>query len=285
MADRGPTIAVSSWSLHRTIGVSWWESPDRPAERAETWGTGTLPILDLPAAAAARGISQVHLCHFHVESRGPGWTGEFRAALSDAGVTLSMLLIDDGDVAHPTEHARHVAWVSGWIETAAALGAKSARVIAGKQKPSPDALALSARGLRLLCDRGNALGVRIATENWLDLTPGPAEVVYLMDTVGGDLGLLADFGNWAAPTKYAQLARILPGAEDTHAKASFSSGAIDAEDFGRCIDLAVAAGYDGPYTLIFDATEPDEWSGIEAERQFVLDRISASRTGAPMMTA
>lgn len=275
MPDRPPTIAVSSWSLHRTIGLSWWESPDRPAAREETWGSGALPVLDLPAAVAAHGIHQIHLCHFHVESRDLGWTDEFRAALRDAGVTLSMLLIDDGDIAHPTEHGRHVDWASGWIDTAAALGAKSARVIAGKQQPSPDALALSARGLRHLCDRGNGLGVRIATENWLDLTPGPAEVVYLMDTVGDDLGLLADFGNWAAPSKYAALARIFPGAEDTHAKASFSSGTIDAEDFGRCVDLAVSAGYHGPYTLIFDAAEPDEWTGIETERQFVIDRLKA----------
>lgn len=285
MADRGPTIALSSWSLHRTIGVSWWESPDRPAERAETWGAGTLPILDLPAAAAARGISQVHLCHFHVENRGPGWTGEFRAALSDAGVTLSMLLIDDGDIAHPTEHARHVAWVSGWIETAAALGARSARVIAGMQRPAPGALALSARGLQQLSAAGRSLGVRTVTENWLDLTPGPDEIDYLIDSVGDDLGLLADFGNWTGPSKYADLARILKRAEDAHAKASFTpGGAIDAEDFGQCIDLAVAAGYNGPYTLIFDAAKPDEWTGIETERRFVLDRLSAA-SGTPAMTA
>jgi sugar phosphate isomerase/epimerase len=285
VADRDPTVAVSSWSLHRTIGLSWWESPDRPAARAETWGTGTLPILDLPAAVAARGIRRLHLCHFHVESRDPGWTDEFRGALRDAGVRLSMLLIDDGDIAHPTEHARHVAWVGGLIVTAAALGAESARVIAGKQRPTPEALALSARGLRQLSAEGRSLGVRIVTENWLDLTPGPDEIDYLMDSVGDDLGLLADFGNWSGPAKYTDLARVLPRAEDVHAKASFSpGGAIDAKDFGRCIDLAVAAGYDGPYTLIFDAAKPDEWAGIETERRFLLDRVSAA-SGTPAMTA
>ena len=97
-AARIPTIAVSSWSVHRTIGLSWWDSPNAPAERKEAWGAGDLAILDLPAAAARHGIRQLHLCHFHVESRDQPWLGEFRAALADAGVTLSMLLIDDGDI-------------------------------------------------------------------------------------------------------------------------------------------------------------------------------------------
>ncbi len=41
---------------------------------------------------------------------------------------------------------RATAWVGGWIDTAGRLGAKAARVVAGKQKPSPEALALSVAG-------------------------------------------------------------------------------------------------------------------------------------------
>jgi len=277
-----PTIAVSSWSVHRAIGLSWWDSPAAPAEQKEAWGPGSLAILDLPATAARHGIHQLHLCHFHVESRDESWLGEFRAALAEAGVTLSMLLIDDGDITHLTDHARDVAWVGSWIETAATLGARSARVVAGKQKPSPDALNLSAGNLTALARRGKAAGVRIVTENWLDLTPGPDEIAYLMDTVGDDLGLLADFGNWRGGTKYADLEHILARAEDTHAKASFSAaGVIDADDFGKCLAACERAGYAGPYTLIYEGGDADEWAAIGIEKRFVEDWFEgAQRTAA-----
>jgi sugar phosphate isomerase/epimerase len=267
-----PTIAVSSWSLHRTIGLSWWESPAAPAQRSETWGPGRLAILDLAAACSERDIRQIHLCHFHVERRDDVWLEELRTTLKDAGVTLSMLLIDDGDIAHPTDGARHIVWVEGWIETAAKLGAKSARVIAGKQKPSPESLRRSAEGLRALARRGKSDGVRIATENWLDLTAGPDEIDYLLDTVGDDLDLLADFGNWKHASKYDDLEHILRRASDTHAKAHFdASGVMDSADFERCLDACDAAGYDGPFTLIYEGDDTDEWAAIELERRFVLD--------------
>jgi sugar phosphate isomerase/epimerase len=234
-------------------------------------------VLDFPAAAARRGIRRIHLCHFHVASRYRTWLEEFRSGLSDAGVALSMLLIDDGDIAHPTEYTRDVAWVRDWIDTAALLGAETARVIAGKQKPSPDALRRAAEGLETLVRHGASTGVKVATENWHDLLQGPSEVEFVLDAFGGELGFLADFGNWKGPGKYTDLARVMPRATDTHAKASFDGPRqIDGEDFGRCVDLAVAAGYEGPYTLIYDSADADEWGSIEIERRFVTDRVAAA---------
>jgi sugar phosphate isomerase/epimerase len=120
--------------------------------------------------------------------------------------------------------------------------------------------------------------VRVVTENWLDLTPGPDQIEYLMDTAGDDLGLLADFGNWKGPSKYDGLARILARAEDTHAKASFTDqGSIDASDFRRCLAACDASGYAGPYTLIYEGADPDEWAAIGAEKQFVDDWFTGAR--------
>ena len=272
MPSNRPTIAVSSWSLHRAIGLTWWESPSAPAVEKKAYGPGTTAILDLPAAVAAHGIARLQLCHFHVASRDKVWLGEFRAALADADVMISTLLIDDGDITHPADHTRDVAWVAGWIDTAAILGAKSARVVAGKQKPSPETLRLSAAGLKELARRGKAEGMRVITENWFDLLSGPAEVDFVLDTVGDDLGLLADFGNWKGPSKYADLARIMPRAEDTHAKCTFAGpGVMDGADYGRCLAAAAEANYTGPYTLIYDGPDDDEWAGIAMERRFIFD--------------
>jgi sugar phosphate isomerase/epimerase len=268
-------FALSSWSLHRTIGLSWWEGPDRAPERAESWGPGRISMLDLPAAIAAHGYGAMHLCHFHVERRERHWLEEFAAALHEVGVTLSMLLIDDGDITDPVHHRRDYEWVAGWIETAAILGARSARVIAGKQPPTPESLALSAASLGRLAGEGKAQGVPIVTENWFDLTPGPDEIAYLLDHAGPDLGLLADFGNWSEPDKFPHLEKILAHALDTHAKAHFSGSGMDEEDYSKCLAACRAAGYDGPFTLIYDGPADDEWAGLATERAFIeadLDR-------------
>jgi sugar phosphate isomerase/epimerase len=273
---RPPVIAVSSWSLHRAIGRAWWDAPGGTDPGKPSWGPGTLSVLDLPAAVARHGIHRLQLCHFHVARRDKAWFGEFRAALADAGVTLQTLLIDEGDISHPVDHREHVAWTAEWIERAAMLGAKAARVVAGKQAPTAETIVRAAAGLSELAALGKSLGVRIVTENWHALLSTPAAVHAVMDRVGNDLGLLADFGNWSGPQKYADLAAILPRAEDTHAKAAFSApGIMDAEDYGRCVDLAAAAGYAGPYTLIYDGPGEDEWAGIAAEEAFIHRRLTA----------
>ena len=83
MRRRSPTIAVSSWSLHRTIGLSWWDLPAAPATQKAEWGPGSVGILDLPATVARHGIDRLQLCHFHVASLDRIWLREFRAAVAD----------------------------------------------------------------------------------------------------------------------------------------------------------------------------------------------------------
>ena len=274
-----PTIGISSWSLHRRLGISWPHTPanDLATRSESTWGPGELALLDLPGEIAARGIRHLHLCHFHLASREPDYLREVRAAIEKAGVTLEALLIDDGDIAQPDEAVRRrdIDWIACWIVTAAALGARKARVVAGKQMPTPEALARSIAGLRELAKRGKAAGVRVITENWFDTLGGPKEVEAVLSALAGEVGLLADFGNWKGAGKYAALAAILARAEDTHAKAHFEpGGAMDADDFGRCLAAAADAGYRGPYTLIYEGAGGDEWAAIETERAFLNDFLA-----------
>jgi len=272
MPANSPVLAVSSWSVHRALGIKYPNAPgnDVIAPAEATWGPGTLTLLDLPAAVAGMGIDRLHICHFHLMSRDPAYLGEVRAALATAGVSLETLLIDDGDITHPSEHRRDIDWIGRWIGAAAALGAKRARVIAGKQRPTPETLALAVAGLGELARRGKTEGVRVITENWLDLLAGPREVDQVLDRLNGEVGLLADFGNWKGPRKYADLAAIFGRAEDSHAKAHFPRvGEMDADDFGRCLTIADQAGYVGPYTLIYEGPDADEWEAVAMERDYV----------------
>ena len=187
------SIAVSSWALHRTLGVSYPDSPATGPQEAQTHSASPIDLLTLPRLLADRGYRQMQLCHFHVASRSDDYTLRFRDALGESGVELLSLLIDDGDVTHPEFGQRDADWIAGWVEVAGKLGAKRARVIAGKQLYSPAALDLSVERLGWLATLNE---VRIDTENWFSLTSTPASVLGLLDRLEGKVGLCVDFGNW-----------------------------------------------------------------------------------------
>jgi sugar phosphate isomerase/epimerase len=268
-------IAVSSWSLHRHLGATYPHDLETlevgPYE--ETYGEGSQSLLDLPSAVANHGINRLEICSFHIRSRDPIYLKELRDALAVVDVELQTLLIEAGDISDPKTSRRDVDWIASWVETANALGASHARVIAGKQKPTREALDLSARGLAELAHRNAGSPVRLVTENWFELLSRPEHVHYLLDKLEGRVGLNADFGNWNEPSKYADLKSIFGRAELCHAKASFIDGDLEEGDYEQCIAAAEDAGYKGPYTLIFDNEIPGEWAGINAERRFLLDRL------------
>jgi len=271
MAASSPRLSVTTWSLHRALGLSYPDAPGQERQPArETWGPGEVTLLELPARVAAVGIHTIEICHFQIPDRDGAYLGELRGALNEAGVQLFSLLIDDGDLTHPDHHARDRAWIGGWIDTAAALGAERARVIAGKAEPSAETMARSVAGLSELAARGDAQGVRVTTENWFSLLSRPEQVHELLDRLEGAVGLNGDFGNWGGPTKYDDLASIFPRAESSHAKARFpADGEMDREDYRACLEIARRAGFSGPYTLVYDGPGNDEWRGLALEAEVV----------------
>ena len=271
-------IAVSTWSLHHHLGYSYANGPadTPPYVKSDTWGAGVFDILQLPEVLAKRGYFRCEICHFHLASLNVAYLKEVAQAFAGSGVVIQTLLIDDGDITNTVTRDRDRAWIASWIEAAAVLNAENARVIAGKSKPSPEALALSVSGLREMVAIGQRVGVKVVTENWHDLLSTPSAVHHVLDQVPG-LGFMADTGNWSGPTKYDDLASIFARADLCHAKAGFSAGlTIDRVDFGRCLEAAERGRYRGPLTLIF-MDEGDEWSGLAAERGFI-EQYSAKET-------
>jgi sugar phosphate isomerase/epimerase len=265
-------FAVSTWSLHRLLGATYPYSPDpeRSAARKEPYGPGSAALLEIPRQLSERGIGRLEICSFHLPALDRGYLAELRSALEDAGVLFQTLLVEDGDPSDPQSGKRDIGWICDWIEIAAALGAQKMRVIAGKQQPSEDNLTRAAGHLSWLADRAEGSGVRIVTENWFDLLPAPKQMNWLLDRMNGKVGLNGDLGNWAAPEKYAGLADIMRRAEICHAKASYTGSGLDAEDYRKSLDACRQAGYDGPYTLIYDSPFfADEWDGILLQKAFV----------------
>lgn len=267
-ADR---IAVSTWSLHRLLGMTYPHdlTTTEIGPMQETYGEGEESLLGLPSVLANHGYHRLEIVSFHLRSRDPIYLGELRDQLRIANVRLQTLLIDAGDISHPEHGARDQAWIAGWVEIANELGAENARIIAGKQKPTRDALDRSIKSLGDLARSNAGSSVRLVTENWFDLLAEPAHVHYLLDRLEGQVGLLADFGNWGGPNKYSDLRSIFGRAELCHAKAQFIDGDLDEADYEQCVKLAEESGYKGPYTLIFDSDTPSEWHGLSSERDFV----------------
>jgi sugar phosphate isomerase/epimerase len=265
-------IAVSSWSIHHLLGVTYANGPGMPPSppAIQTFGPARISLHDLPAELARRGYYRLELCHFHLASRDPAYLKSVRAAFEKAGVIVQTLLIDDGDMTSVATRDRDLLWIAAWIESAAHLGAENARVIAGKAAPSKEALALSIDGLTRMAALGVQHGVRVVTENWFDTLSSPNSVHQVLDAVGPALGFLADTGNWSGPSKYDDLKSIFARAELCHAKTSFAAGLeLDRDDNAKWLQAAQEANYQGPYTLIF-ADAGDEWDGLNIEREFIV---------------
>ena len=275
MADSADRIALSTWSLHRLLGSTYPHdlTTDAVGEEQETYGEGSESLLGLPSVMANHGYHRLEIVSFHLRSRDPVYLGELRDQLEGAEVRLQTLLIDAGDMTDPVHGARDTRWIGAWLDVAHELGAEHARIVAGQRAPTPDTIARSAAGFRELVARNAGSPLRLVTENWRGLLTTPAAVNELLDRLDGEVGLLADFGNWHGETKYDDLAAIFGRAELCHAKAGFADGALDEGDYGHCVGLAEACGYRGPYTLIFDAEQPHEWAGLALERDFILSRL------------
>lgn len=260
---------VSTWSLHRTLGR--FVGPDSATLGGPFMDSAAEPngvaLLDLPRQLQAHGYEAVQIVHFHLPSTDPAYLAQLRAALSDAGIELDTLLIDDGDLTDPVNADRTEAWISDWLDVAVALGATRARVVAGQTEPTPERLQESAHRLVRLAEAHP--GVRIVTENWKSLLPDGATVQELLRQTGDPVGLLIDLGNWSGVDKFDELALIAPIAETCHAKCRFIDGTPDTEDFRHGLQVLKDAGYDGPLALIYDGSDDDEWAQLDVEQEIV----------------
>jgi sugar phosphate isomerase/epimerase len=283
LSSEGIPFAVSTWSLHRTLGVMYRDAPGDDGERAavDAFGKPQNSLLEIPARVAQMGIGRLEISHFHLPSRDASYCNELKAALNDAGVELFTLLVENGDMTHPQHHDRDLTWIRKCVETAGLLGAKRARIIAGKQPYSADAMRLSVQGFQELVNCGADYGVQIVTENWFPLLETPAAVHELFERLGDSIGLNADYGNWEGERKYADLAQIFPLAQSCHAKCGWlADGSPDFADYARCTDAALDAGFDGVYTLVYDAPDADEWQGLAMEQAFLAGHLAQHRSPA-----
>lgn len=240
-------LALTSWSLHHDLT------------------SGALKLTDLPQRMREAGYTTLELCHFHLPDDQPETLATMRAALTAANVELYSVLIDAGDIsaADPEKRAADRAFVERWIDAAAALGAQGVRVIAGDSAPNDaQALARAADTLRELAVYAEQRGVHVRTENFRPLLLTAANCLTLLDSSGGLIGLCADIGNFPKQERVAAFSAVAPRADVIHVKSEYDdNGQILPTDVQACLSAAVSAGFNGPYTLVYDRGG-DSWAGL-----------------------
>ncbi len=263
------TRAVATASLNRTLGR--YSAPDSSVNGGRFLRNepdpDRLDLLDLPAELRRRGYGAVQINHFHLPSRDAVYLAELGSALAGNDIALDAVLVDDGDLTHPTDATHHEAWLGGWIETAAELGAKRVRVCAGRQQPTPETLRKGGEGLARLAAAHPQ--IRVLTENWMELLPNLDAWRAVREITGDSVGLLFDFGNWKEPDWYEQLAQIAPLAETCHAKCNFTPDGPKREDYRQALGLLKDVDYDGAMVLIYLGADDDEWGCLDVEWEIV----------------
>jgi sugar phosphate isomerase/epimerase len=249
-------LSISTWTLHGTLSSG-------------------VPLLELPALIAARGIHTLELCHFHLPSVEPDYLGQLRAALRDAGVELYSILIDRGDITSPDLQLQDedLRVTRGWIDVAAEVGAQCVRIDAGLQPPTPEVVQLSAANLSELARYASERGVRVITENWHATSRYPRPLLEILDRCEGQVGLCADLGNAEGADKYETLGLLLPRATSIHFKVRYNEDAgIERTDFARCIGLITEAGFTGPISLIYNQTDR-EWAAVDQLKEALMEAL------------
>jgi sugar phosphate isomerase/epimerase len=235
--------------------------------------TELFTLLQLPSIAAARGLSYLELCHFHFPSREPSYLSSLKRSFEDAGIVFHTLLVDYGDLSSPDAARREsdIDYLKGWIDTAALAGASAIRIVAGEQPPGDEtAIQRSADGLIALSQYGDALGVKVVTENFRELTSTVDSWKALLERVSGDVPTIVDFGNLAKHEKQDGVQYGAPLAHSFHAKPEYAEdGSIREESLLELLRLAGDGNASAPVSVIFDR-DGDMWEGIERIKAIIL---------------
>lgn len=272
-------LSLTSWSLHRSLGplrMTEWDDVRKIHVTNEVPQPDRISLVELPVLAKQRGIRALDVCHFHFPSTSPSYLQQLRKSFSDHDVIFHTLLLDYGDISSPdpVRRAEDMRYIESWLDIASTVGARTLRVVAGESDPADaDGLKRSSSAMRHLIDYGKTRNVAVVSENFRALSSNAENCLRLREMCEDRLPFVCDFGNFKSPSKYEELASLLPFAMEVHAKAHYDEqGMPDVAEYRRCLDVMKTARFDGPITLVYDAPG-DEWEGIARIQSIVEDYL------------
>ena len=252
-----------------------WDAESRRPVVAVEPRPQLMTVGELPGRLHSMGFQACELGHFHLPPLPditPRFAAELRDAFQAAGVTLWSVVVDYGDLssADPLRVQSDSAYLEQWVRVAALLGARHVRLVAGEGDPNdPNAIERAVAGLLPLSKVAESLGIGLLTENFRRLCSTADACETICERLDGRMGLTVDFGNFPRAVRHNALAAILPWARSIHAKAECDAdGRLDADEFAQCLDLAVAAGFDAAYSVVYHGPG-DPWDGVARTAELI----------------
>jgi sugar phosphate isomerase/epimerase len=259
MSDPRNPLSLAAWSLHQRF------------EAAEIDQIGMVQL------AAKLGFSGFEMLNTFFPAPTDRYLQELRTVAADAGQQLVLIMCDEeGDLAadERAERLRAARNHRRWVDVALTLGCRAIRVDVGvEHEVEHPTLEHAAEGLSALLEYA-AGELKVLIENHGGVSSNPAWVVSLIGTVGSsDLGTLPDFGNFGPYDRYEGVRALLPFAGGLSAKCyDFDErGEETTIDFGRMVEIARAAGYQGFIGVEYEGDRLPEEEGI-AHAKALLER-------------
>ena len=176
----------------------------------------------------------------------------------------------------PTPIIRHAIWrglPGGWRRRAS--WARKMRVSSAAKTVDDGAVTRSREALRELTSVAEKHGVGLMTENFLALMATRRMSLPSSSRWRGRSGCARTSAISRVRANMTAWRRLCPmPIPATPSAPSVRQWSRIWADFGRCLELARDAGYTGPYTLIYDGPNDDEWAGITLERDIVTPYLS-----------
>lgn len=286
-------ISITTWSLHRHMPVVTTHRDESGVKRI-TQGAhhGRYPIdltgpiisiIDFPRIVKERyGINKVELCQEHILSQEPRYLAAVRGALEEAGVSVLDLPIDVGNISleNPDWRAEDIAEIKTWIDTAEYLGSPCVRVNSGQpQDIKHFDLQITINSYKELAAYCASKGMTLLLENEGSSTVAPTSIaadphniIRLVEAVASPaFKLCPDFGRFKEEERYKGLEMMFPHTVIVHAKThDFNeAGEQDRFDFGTCMEIMKASGYNGPISIEFGGPRNDEYEGIALTKTLI----------------
>jgi len=270
-------IIVSSVSLHRHLPLARTRRDESGVKRSGQTEPAEEPIsvTDFPRIIKERySVNKVELWQMHVLSQEPEYLAEVKGGLEEAGVSVVNMPIDVGNISleNPDRRAEDIAEIKTWIDTAEYLGSLCVRVNSGHaQDIEHFDLQITINSYKELAAYCASKGMTLLLENHGGISADPWNIIKLVEGVASPaFKLCPDFGNFEDEVRYKGLKMMFPHAAMVHAKTfDFNeAGEQDRFDFGRCMEIAKASGYDGPISIEFEGMG-DEYEGIALTKALI----------------
>lgn len=247
-------ISLAAWSLHKMFF----------AKEIDQMG-----MVDF---TATHGIGGFELVNTFFPAPQYAYLKQLRQRANDQNVKLLLIMCDgEGSMAQPEKAGRLQAAKNHhkWIDIAAVLGCHSIRCNTGAREGDADALDRCAESFTALLEYADAAGIDVLIENHWGLSSEPEWLMGLMRKVNHPrFGTLPDFGNFPDTVdRYAAVEQMMPYAKAYSAKCYDFDDAIGEEtkiDFGRMMNIAEAAGYNGYVGIEYEGERLSERDGVLA---------------------